>query len=314
MATGQSSNIVYAYALQVDATTAATGVYTALKRRSGSFTSSIADIDDGEISSTRLADAAGAGRQTHAGSFEFNFRELVLDDFIRSAFASDWVASGADDIISLAKAPVYLTVVVETSYLDQATRHYTQYVGCTVSSLGLTFPQDGYIGMTVELSAASKLYPATAPWASLVDSDNKQKMRTCTALDSILLATTDADPLAEVNSIVSDLDVTITNATEELFDVRQCDPKEISLGSATINGNLSAYHDDESDQWYRDADESEETKLAWTWRGETTSYTMSIPQASNKSAGYDPSGTTVAVTLPFGAQTSLPSITRFANP
>ncbi len=311
--TGQSSNVVYAYALQVDATTPATGVFTALRRRTASLTSTIADIDDGEISSNRLADAPGAGRQTHAASFEFNFRELVLDDLLRSAFASDWVVAGVNETLSLGKAPVYLTIVTETSYLGDATRHYTQYTGCTVSSLNMTFPQDGYIGMSVDVSAATKTYPTAAPWSSLVDADNKQKLRTCTALTEVQLATTTAGALAEVASIVTDVDFTLTNATEDLFDVRQCDPKEIVLGTATIAGNINAYHDDESDQWYKDADDTEEMKTRWIWKGETTTYQFDVPQGTNKSPGFDTSSTTVAVNLPWGAVTQSPTITKYPN-
>lgn len=313
MATGQSTDIVYAYAIQPDATTAATGAFTALKRRSGSFTSSVADIDDGEQGSERLADAAGAGRKTHTASFEFSFRELVLDDMLQSAFASNFVTAGPNSVLSLGKAPVYMTFVVFTPHLEPA-RQYTQYVGCTVTSLGLTFPQDNFIGMTVEIGGTNKTYLATAPWTSLSQAADKIKIRTCSSLESMMVATTAAAPLAEVGSIVNTLDFNLANASEELFDVRQCDPKEINLGAATVTGNVNAYLDDESDQWHRDADESEQAKLQWEWKGETTTYRIDIPQATNKSPGADPSGTTVAVDLPWGAVSTSPTITKFLNP
>ena len=312
MATGQSTDIVYAYAVQVDADTAATGTFTSLKRRSGTFTSAVADIDDGEQSSGRLADAPGAGRKSHTASFEFSFRELVYDDIIRSAFASDFVTSGSNDILSLAKAPVYFTFIVYNPYLEAA-RQYTQYVGCTVTSLGFTFPQDGYIGLTVDIGAANKTYPATQPWATLVDAAAKTKIRFCAADASIKLATKTADALAEVGSIVNQISFNLSNASEELSDVRQCDPSQILLGAATVSGDINAYHDDESDQWHRDADDVEETKIQWQWECETTTYRIDIPRATNKSPGQDPSGTTVAVNLPWGAVSDSPTITKFAN-
>lgn len=301
----KSAQVVVAYGVQVNKDTPFAGAFKALNRRSGGFTTTATEIEEGSLSSKRLADAPSIGRRTTAAQFEFTFREEVFDDFLRSAFASAWVAGAAGvTTLELATTPVYLTFAVQTSYLNTSTRHFTLYTGCVVTSLSFAMPQEGFIALTIQISAANKTYPATAPWTSLVDPAAKSPLKTCTALTSLRI---DA---VEIGSVVSQVDLSVQNVTEEIFDVRQCDPKEIILGSATIGGTISAYHDDESDQWSKDADAETLYAVDFTISGETIDYLFSIPSATNRSTGPDASGENVTVSLPFGAVTTAPVITR----
>lgn len=302
-----SAQVVVAYGVQVDEDTAFAGAFTALNRRSGGFTTTATEIEEGSLSSKRLADAASIGRKTTSAQFEFSFRELVFDDFLASVMASEWVEDGIDpsiNTLTLNKNPVYLTFAVQTDYLATSTRHYTLYTGCLITSMSFSMPQEGFIGVTIQVSAANKTYPATAPWSSLVDPLAKSALRTCTALTSVKIDDT------EVDSVISQIDLSIENASEEIYDVRQCDPKEIILGSATIGGTIAAYHDDESDQWHRDADDNTLYSIEMNVRGETADYTFTIPSATNRSTGPDASGDNVTVSMPFGAVTTAPYITR----
>lgn len=300
-----SAQVVVAYGVQANEATPFAGAFTSLNRRSGGFTTTATEIEEGSLSSKRLADAASIGRKTTAAQFEFSFREEVLDDFLQSVFASTWVNTGTGvDVLTLDKNPLYLTFAVQTDYLDQATRHYTLYTGCLISSMSFALPQEGFITATVQVSAANKSYPATAPWSTLNEPAAKSALRTCTALTSVKIDDT------EVDSVISQIDLSIQNASEEIYDVRQCDPKEIILGAATITGTIAAYHDDESDQWHRDADDNALYEVEFNIAGETTDYTFNIPSATNRSTGPDASGDNVTVSLPFGAVTTAPSITR----
>jgi len=300
----RSSSIVNAFAVQPDADTAATGPFTALLKRSGGFSSTTAEIDEGTETDTLLASATLPGSKTHTAQFTCTFRELIYDDFLRSAYAADWVGDGTNDLMTMGKTPVYLTFAVETSYLNDPNRHYTLYTGCQVSNLAFAFPQDGVITMTMDIGAANKSNPTTAPWGSLVQPANKNPLRTCTALTSVRI---DGN---EVQSVIENNTYTIARANEEIFDSRQCDPAEIILGTAAVSGNINAYHDDECDQWHRDADNDVKYAIDHTITGETKTYRFNTPIANNKSPGFDPTGANVTVDLPFGAETTPPTINR----
>ena len=301
-----SAQVVYAFGVQVDEETPFAGAFTALNRKSGGFTPSSTEIEEGSISTKRLADAPSKGRTTISGQFEFSFREFVLDEFLASVFASSWVEDDIDSDIytlELSTTPKYLTFAEYMPYLE-STRQYRRYTGCLITSMSFSMPQDGFISVTVQISAANKTQSGTAPWSSLVDPLAKSALQTCTALKSVRIDET------EVDSIISQLDFNIQNASEEIFDVRQCDPKEIILGSAVIGGTIAAYHDDESDQWALDADANEQYEVDFKIAGETADYLFSIPAAVNRSTGPDASSDNVTVSLPFGAVTTAPVITR----
>ena len=282
MATGKSENIVFGYAVQVDAVTPATGVFTAIKKRDASLTTTTATIESGETSSGRLADAAAPGRQTHAGTFNFNWRELDADIFMLSAMAGAWVDNAGTDVLEIASAPTYITIVEFIPWLAVGSQ-YTVYTGFLVGSMGMTFPQDGYIQMSVELSGGSKAPSATAPWTSLDDTSVKQSIQTCNANLSIQVATKAADALVETTSFLPSIDFNITNSLTELFDVRSCGPVESSLGSAVITGNNNAYLDDTSRLWLVDSEAGEQAKVRIEWEAETLKYRLDIPHATNTS-------------------------------
>lgn len=301
-----TDDVVVAYAVQVDKDTAASGAYTALKKQSGGFTADVAEVGGGSTSGQRLADAPRRGRKTISGTFEFEFGETIFDDLLASALAGTWTSTGGgEDKLEIGTSNTYLSIAVFRPYLE-STRQYRLYTGCQVSSVSFSFPQDGIIGMSMGLSAANESKPATAPWASLVQPAATEGLRTCDALTSLKIQDT------EVGSIVPSVSLELQNDTRELFDVRQCDPAEIILGSATLQGTIEAYHDDESDQWEVDADTGTLYSVEIDVQGSTKLYRFVVPSATNRAPGADDSGDDVTVTLPFGAVNGaeLPAIYR----
>lgn len=300
----KSSSVIYAWAKQVDKDTAASGAFnTLLKRDGGGFTSSGEEADTG-VSSGRHQEAAALGTISHTGSFEFDFYPDVYDDFIQSVMAGTWTdTTEGEDEITIGTTPVYFTFVVYAPYLT-ATQRYTMYTGVQVDAAEFTFPKDGggIIGLSINLAVANRTFPTSAPWSSLNDAPTATKVKTCDALS------VKVDDV-EVPSVIDSINFQITSESESVYDVRQCDPVETLLDNATTGGTLVQLHDDDSDQYHRDAASGTEFKLEIGIDTGTTDYRIVSTRTANRTTGPDYTADNVSVSTPFGSIVA-PSIFR----
>lgn len=298
----KSSSVVYAYKAQVDKDTQATGVFQAITKRSGGFSSSGEDADTGSASN-RHKEAAALGKITHSGSFEFDFGADIHDEFLQSAFAGTWVDTTAgEDELTIGSTSLYFTFVVYTPYLS--TNQYTVYTGCQATSAGFTFPKDGagVVGLSVDMGVANRTYSVSAPWTSLTAASPAAKLKTCDVL-SVLVDD------VEIPSVIDSLDFQIQSDNESVFDIRQCDAVEVLLDDATTGGTLVMLHDDDSDNYHRDAASGTEFKLEMIIDSGTTDYRIVSTRTVNRATGPDYTNDNVSVSVPFGSIVS-PSIYR----
>lgn len=299
----KSSSVVIAYKAQVDKDTAATGVFQALSKRDGGGFSSSGDEADTGTSSGRHKEAAGLGTITHSGSLEFDFGADIHDEFLQSAFAGTWTDVTGEDELVIGTTPLYFTFVVYAPYLT-ATQQYTQYVGCQVSSAEFLFPKDGagIVGLSIDLGVANRTFPTSAPWTTLTAAVSPAKLKTCDVLS------VKADDV-EIPSVIDSINYTITSESESVFDVRQCDAVEVLLDDATTGGTLVMLHDNDSDQYHRDAASATEFKLEIGIDTGTTDYRIVSTRTANRATGPDYTNDNVSVSVPFGSIVS-PSIFR----
>lgn len=300
----KSSSVVYAYAVQVDKDTAATGTFTALNKRDGGGFSSSGEDSDTDSSSGRHKQAAVLGSVTHSASFDFDFGASIHDDFLRSAYAGAWVdQSDGEDELTIGTTPVYFTFVIYAPYLT-STKQYTQFVGCQVTSAGFTFPKDsgGVVGLSIDLAAVNRTFPTSAPWTTLNDAPVATKLKTC---DVLSVKVDDV----EIPSVIDSLDYTITSENESVFDIRQCDAVEVLLDDAETGGTLVMLHDDDSDDYHRDAASGTEFKLEIGIDAGDVEYRIVSTRTANRATGPDYTNDNVSVSVPFGSIVA-PSIYR----
>lgn len=299
----KSSSVIVTYAEQVDKDTVAVGAFTPLSKRSGGFSSSGEEADTGS-SVNRHKAAATLGSVTHTGSFEMDFGADVHDAFIASVLASDWAPDvGSEDSVSIGSTPKYFTFVIDNPHLATAKR-YTRYTGVQVVQAGFTFPREGagVIGLSITLGVAGRDFPATDPRASVNAAPVVNQLKTCNALTVL------ADAV-EIPSVIDSLNFNIASENESVFDIRQCDPVEVLLGDASTDGTLVMLHDDDSDQYHRDAASNTEFDLEIRIDTATTDYRIHSTRTANRATGPDYTNDNITVSVPFGSVIS-PTIYR----
>lgn len=290
----KSTSVVYGFKVQADKDTQATGVFQALSLRSGGFSSSGEEADTG-ASSGRHKESAVLGKITHAASFEFDFGPTIYDAFLQSGMAGSWVDTTAgEDGLTVGSTPVYFTFVIYAPYLT-STKQYTVYTGCQVTGFNFTFPKDGagVVGLSIEVGAANRTFPTSAPWSSLTAA-SPTKLKTCDVL-SVKVDT------VEIPSVIDSLNYQVTSANESVFDIRQCDPVEVLLDDATTGGTLVMLHDDDSDDYHRDAAAGTEFELEIAINTATVDYRIVSTRTANRATGPDYTNDNVSVSVPFGS-------------
>lgn len=300
-----STDVVLAFAEQTATGVIPGGAWDILSTSTDSISFDQTTVDSQRRSGgSRIAAATIPIGSTASGEITTEFSEDDFDIWLAAAFANDWDTTGAtEDVLSVGSIAKQFSIARQYQYntggLDI---HVLQ--DTIVSSLGLTMAAQEIIGLTIGFAAGGITTPAASPWASLNAVSANDVAVTCKTMDSVMINN------AESNSIISNITFDLTNETRALYDVRQCSPRIQSLGSTSIGGEITAYHDDESEQWFRDSLNGGTSAIEWTINGGTKTYRVVFPKATNGAQGPDTSGDDVTVTWPFSAVDDSPVIYR----
>ena len=302
---GASSDVILAIAKQTSEGVIATGPYDPLSIATDSITFDQRTVESQRrAGGSRIAGAAIPIGSTASGEITTEFSETVFDWALEGAFANVFDTTGAtEDVLTVGNTPTYFTLSRQYPYNTAGLDTHVMQ-DSIISSLGLTFNAEEIIGLTVGFAAGGITTPALPPWSLLNPAATEDILVTCKTLDSVKIGG------VESNSIISGITFDLTNETRALYDVRQCSPRLQSLGDATIGGEISAYHDDESEQWFRDALVGGTNSIEWNIVGSTKTYRIEFPEATNAAQGPDTSSEDVTVSWPFSAVNSSPVIYR----
>jgi len=308
-----SALAVIAVAIQTAQGTIATGNYQALAINSDGLTGSTNTVQSGRKSTSRLAGAALPAGFEAAGEIQCEFSEEMFDDLMPAYFASQWDTTGAtEDFITLGTEPVYFTVVKYFPYVESAdgtdlTRQYHVYQDCILSGMSWNMEARSIIGFNLSVAASEITFPTTAPWgapANLLPPVDKNSLVTCSSVEDVLIGGVSS------TSIIPSFSIDMTNNVRAAYDVRSCSPAEQTLDTASISGNINMLHDFDNELLFRNALNNQTEELEMQWKGETKTYRLVVPTATNTTSGPDTSNDDVSLDLPWAAINTSPTLYR----
>lgn len=294
-----SDLVVLAMKRQTALGTIATGAYDTMPRINDGLTGANTTVQS-QVS-TGVNRIGGADIQVGfeaGGEITSEFRKDIFNEVLAGAYASDWDTTDAvEDKLVVGITPIYFTVVKQFPFMSAAKQHYV-YQDCVISAVTITLAQGQIISFNFTIQAGKLTRPAVAPWTTLNPAPATDTLVVC---KSLLDVRVDGNT---VNSVVTNASLTLTNTINALYDARNCDPAEQTLGVAAVSGTFDAYTDDESDDWFVNALTGAGASVGFTVRAEDKTYRFELPAVANNSSAPDTSNDQVTSQYAFSAVNS----------
>ncbi len=245
MAFAQGSRSQLAVGVQSDFTTTATS-FTNLPFKNHSMNLSKQRVAGSDIQAHRMPTVDRHGNRSVSGSIAADLRHDEFDVLMRAALMSDndfdtgfTAGDGTTTVTNAAivgTTPTFLTIEDYAEDIDQA----RLFTGCTVNTMSVNLSPNqmvnatfGIVGRDMSISATQKTVTASAGNEPFDSYSGDIKLGSKGSLGSAL-------------TLITGMNFTLTNGFAPTLVVGETSASDMSFGTASLTGTVTAYFEDET--------------------------------------------------------------------
>lgn len=290
------------YALEATRGVSPVGAYQELAFSGETLTASLQTTQSNLITADRLTRGLINVGIESGGAITSEMSQDTFDELLSGAFCADWDLTGPTvDVLSIGALDKTYTIFKRYGYLADVDKRHHQFQGMQVGNFNLTATYGETVGVEFTMAGQDVVFPTDAGTnavaTTLTPANPSNSMNACSDLANVNFG---GVPL---NSIVSSITMQIGNNLSSLSGLGQCTPQRQTKGFAEVTGTIEAFHDDASENFFRDAINSTENSFDFSLAGPTKTYTIKVPVflSTTDSAQASGSNTTNTITLNYTA-------------
>lgn len=252
------------------------GAYQELAFSGETLTASLQTTQSGLITANRLVQSLIKTGIEAGGAITSEMSEDTFDSLLEGAMCSTWNTAGPTvDVLSVGTDDHTWTIFKRFGYLADTDKQIHQFGGMQVGNFNLTATYGETVGVEFTFGGSKVEFPTaaehTAIATSTVPSAATASVNACSDLADVRIGG------APINSIISSITMQINNNLRSLSGIGSCEPQRQAKGFAEISGTMEAFHDDATEQLFRDAINSTENSFEFSMQGPTKTYTVKVP-------------------------------------
>lgn len=293
MAFAQGSRSGLSYIVEATFGTTPAGNFTAFAPNTHSLNLTKERVTGNEIQPDRMLRVDRHGNRQAGGDIVVDLRSGNFDPFLESALQGVWddTPASAPDELKVGVTPKYFSIEDAANDIDQ----YRLFTGMSVSSMSVSIAPNQMVTTTFNMVGKDMTISGTG---KTVDAATVVQPFDSYSGDISIGNVGSSSAIATVTSV----EFSIDNALAPTFVVGDDATPQLETGTATVEGNLTAYFEDDSlISRFIDEDESELVVSVNDPTG-SNEYTFTFPKIKINGADVPLEGqTSRIITLPFVA-------------
>ena len=284
------------------------GAYQELAFSGETLTASLQTTQSGLITANRLVQSLIKTGIEAGGAITSEMSEDTFDSLLEAAMCSNWDTSGATvDTLSVGDEDHTYTINKKFNYLDDNDKKVHQFTGMQVGNFNLTATYGETVGVEFTFGGSKVEFPTDAEFnavaTSVTPSAATASINACSDLADVKIGG------VAINSIISSISMQVNNNLRSLSGIGSCEPQRQGKGFAEISGTMEAFHDDATEQLFRDAINSTENSFEFSMQGPSKTYTVKVPVFLSQTDSAQASGSNTDNTISLNYTAIRDSIT-----